>query len=354
MQSITHEYRNCNELFDFLENLYYLTSDDSWEKSGLVQHSFPKSFEPVLKIFRTYGYSFDFDYRDIEFDEVDVPTVPDKVLVCVSGGKDSIATALYYLNNGYQVELLHIRGLNKCYPDEYKAVENIAKYLNLPLHIERVRLHGNHMYIEHPLKNYMLMNVAIHVGLRLNIQNIALGDFATASLDDNRFDVSGGDCYEMWLIYQDIIQSIMPRFEVLTPLESVKDSLESLVNDPKLLELSQSCIGTFRFREYKGQKVREKFGVNLMPHRCGSCWKCALEYLFYSDHDVIEYNEAYYKHCLEILLKNYIETNNTIPYSIYELWDSYLYYNIDKSKLGGVKLAIIHSREIIYITGDIT
>lgn len=350
MQSVTHEYKNCNELFDFFENLYFLTSDDSWMKSGaLFNNLMPTSFKPILKLFDFYGYKFDFIYDDVVFKPIEFPTnSEDRVIVCVSGGKDSTATVKYYIDNGYKVDLLHIRGLNKCYPDEYKAVRRIAEYFGVPLHEWNVKLHGNHMYTEHPLKNYIMVNVAIHLALEIGVSKIAVGDFATASLDDNRFDISGGDCYELWEIYNNIIGEIIPGFELQQPLFNVEDSLTTFLNDKELLELCQSCIGTFRFREHKHGLMIKKYGVNLMPHRCGCCWKCALEYLYYTDHDVLEFNEGYYKHCLEVLLRNYVESNNLIPYSIYDLWDAYLFYDISESKLKNIGDASVYLRRISY------
>ena len=352
MQSVTHDYKNSSELFDFFENLYFLTSEDIWMRSGkLFNNLLPSSFKPIVELFDFYGYKFDFDYADMKFEPLKDFVIDEdskKVIVCVSGGKDSTATVKYYIDNDYQVELLHIRGLNKCYPDEYKAVRRIAEYFNVPLHEWNVKLHGNHMYVEHPLKNYIMVNVAIHLALELGVYKIAVGDFETASLDDNRFDVSGGDCYELWDVYNAIISEIIPGFKVQQPLFNVEDSLKTYLDNKELLELCQSCIGTFRFREHKHGLMVKKYNVDLMPHRCGCCWKCALEYLYYTDHDVLEFNEGYYKHCLEVLLRNYVQSNNLIPYSIYELWDAYLFYDITESKLKDIDRATVYLRRIAY------
>ena len=51
-----------------------------------------------------------------------------------------------------------------------------------------------------------------------------------------------------------------------------------------------------------------------------------------ADHDVLEYNEAYYKHCLDILKKT-DKKENGIPFNDIEtLWEGYFLYDIKESK----------------------
>jgi len=352
MQRVSHEYRNVSELLDLIDDVYYYTSDyDEKESNRLFSNkSYPESFKGIFDIFETYGYSFNPKYKPFKFNTVDLES-NNKVVVCVSGGKDSTATALHYKELGYDVYLFHLIGINKCYPDEYKSVENIANYLSLPIRFERIKLTGNHMYIEHPLKNYIIMNAAINYAKEIETCNIAMGDFNTAYLEDNKFEVCGGDTVEMWNIYRDIVKDTIPNFNLMTPIENVNESMNAFKSDKELLKLSQSCIGTFRFREYKGNLIREKFKYDLMPHRCGSCWKCALEYIYYTDSDVLEFNEMYYKYCLTILL-NYTVRHGETPYTIYDLWNEYLFYDIEDSKLEGIEDAIIQCRKIKYIKNN--
>ena len=100
-----------------------------------------------------------------------------------------------------------------------------------------------------------------------------------------------------------------------------------------------------RDREYWKKQNEQKYNITLPENRCGTCWKCALEYIYYVDHNVWQYNEAFYKHCLEMLLRNSIK-EHTVIHSIYQLWNSYLFYPMRKSKLKGVENAVIQSRKI--------
>lgn len=357
MQKIIHDYKNIHKLFDYLDTLYYETSaTDKVEMSkSLLSKKLPSIFLGVLTLFHNYGYEFDIQLADIQFSPLPISWNNNNkdIIVCVSGGKDSTATALYYINHGYNVQLYHIQNLNKCYPDEYKRVQEIAEYLKVPVFFDKVKLTGSHQYIEHPLKNYIMTNAAIHYAISTGIYNIAIGDFKTATLDNNAFEISGGDCVELWNEYKKIIRTIIPDFDIGMPLDSAQNSLEAFLNDKSLLSLTQSCMGTFRFRDYKRQYNIDKYKVDLMPHRCGSCWKCAVEYIYYSDHNVIEFNNAYYKYCLDVLL-NDMKSNGFIPFTPEYIWYNYMGYDITESKIyEELKHAIVQSRKIKYNSKEI-
>ena len=334
MQKVTHDYRLLHPFMDYIEQLYYLTSGED-DTSNLVGVSFPRQFEGILQLFSDYGYPRKYKYFGFKTKPLNIETDDNKVVICVSGGKDSLATVLYYIDEGYDVRLFHLKGINKCYPDEHMAIEKAAEYLKLPLCEWEVKLHGNHQYIEHPLKNWIFMNAALTYAVtEVGTTNVAVGNFNSSTLAEQRFEVSGGDTMDMWGAYCEIINAILPNFEVLVPLENMGDTLKAFNGRKELLEISQSCIGTYRFKEYKGNKVREKFKYPLMPHRCGSCWKCALEYIYFSDHDVLEFNKKYYQYCLERIFKSFnMVFPGDLPKTITDLWNSLLFYPIEESKL---------------------
>ena len=96
---------------------------------------------------------------------------------------------MHYQKLGYNIYLYHLRNINKAYPKEYENAEKIAAELGLVLYIEEITLSGNHIYTEHPMKNMMIANAALHFGIRNNIGiKIAFGNYYTAQLKDNEFD----------------------------------------------------------------------------------------------------------------------------------------------------------------------
>ena len=335
MQSITHDYKLLHPLMNYIEQLYYLMSGED-NTHALVETSLPSQFKSILQLFADYGYPRDYKFFDMVVESLDIKNHNDRVVVCVSGGKDSLATVLHYVEEGYDVRLFHLKGINKCYPDEHRAIERASDYLKLPLCEWEVKLHGNHQYTEHPLKNWIFMNAALTYAVtEVGTTNVAVGNFFSSTLEENKFDVSSGDAMEMWDEYCGIINDIIPNFNVLVPLENVGDTLKAFEGKLDLLEISQSCLGTYRFKEYRGNNVRKKFGFPLMPHRCGGCWKCALEYIYFCDRDMLEFNKGYYQYCLLRLFLSYnMVFPGDLPTTIQELWDSLLInHDITESKL---------------------
>ena len=349
MQFITRNNKNIHPLLDELDNLYHSLSNTDSE-IPLFSHSYSSCFKELVNIFNEHIKPARIvKYRVIEYDKLDLPEYDSKnIIICFSGGKDSIATVLHYKELGYNIYLYYMKGINKCYPNEHKTVQKVADYLCLPLFIDEIKLSGNHQYIEHPMKNMIIANGVLSYGISEGIgTNIAFGNYYTSMLSDNPFEICAGDCKDMWEIYERIIRNIIPNFKIHIPLQNINTSLEALLEDKHLLELSQSCIGTHRFREYKRKMNIEKYNVELMPGRCGCCWKCAVEYIYYTDHNILCYNKMYYKYCLQVLLNTIITEGNTV-YSIEELWTEFMFYDIKQSKLQEVQDATIQGKKIKY------
>ena len=139
----------------------------------------------------------------------------------------------------------------------------------------------------------------------------------------------------MWNVYNNIVDSIIPGFKVHTPLESMKDTLNILMQHKKLAVHCQSCIGPYRYRDYLHDKNCKKYGIDLPEKHCGSCWKCCLEYIVYTDNDIYDYNEDFYKHCMEVLRKTLKKEQGIEVKTPQEVWSHYFFYSIDRSKCYG-------------------
>lgn len=346
-QKIIRQQNNLSVVFDYLDRLYYETSEPILYR--LFSTHYPYYFNDLIKLFTDYSSSFDYLKATLNT-KVYKPKLPKynskNIIVCFSGGKDSVATALHYKKLGYDVYLYHLRNINKAYPKEYENAEKLAKQLDMPLYIEEMTLSGNHIYTEHPMKNIIIASSALQFGIRNNIGiKIAFGNYYTALLKDNKFDVCAGDCRDMWAIYEHIIQHIIPKFKMYIPLRNIKTTLKTLETHKNLLSTCCSCISPYRYRDYWKAQNENKYNIKLPNYRCGNCWKCAVEYIYYTDNNIWRYNEEYYKHCLQVLYRNNIKENKT-TYSIYGLWNDYLFYPIKKSKLKGIENAIIQARTI--------
>lgn len=332
MQRIIHFYRNKSRVFTMLEELYAYISDNTGCTFDDVIW-LDDSFKDLCNILEEHLFLF----RTPKFQCPELPKIPCKkcdnkeITVCFSGGKDSAACAYYYKQRGYKVHLYHATGVNKAYGDEKNAAQKIADYLGCDLFIDKIGLEGTHKFIEHPLKNYVIANGAIHYCLEMGYTpHIAFGNFNKSMLEDNPFEVCAGDCIDMWDAYRPIIQKVLPEFEIEVPLETNADTFKILSEDWELFKLAVSCMSPFRFREHWKHRCEEKFNVRLFEHRCGCCWKDCLEAIWLQDTGKMEYNEDYYKNCLGILIKTiYKETGEKV--SLQYAWDNYMFYPIENT-----------------------
>ena len=339
MQKIVHtkDYKSLHPLMDEFERFYSATSENSLQFSNsLVPMVFDESFEKLQGIFNIYGDNdYHFSFTDKHYEQLVLPKYDsNNIIVAFSGGKDSVASALICKSCGFNVYLYHLRGLkNKTYPDEWKSAQEIADYLGLPLIIEDIKLEGALPFSEHPMKNMIIANHMLQWGIQNNIgTNITFGNYMSSVLEFTAFYYSGDDCMDMWEEYERIIGKIIPGFQMTFDLAYKEDALEEVATDVKLLGMCKSCLGANRFRAYNHRCVEEKYGIKLLPDRCGVCWKCAVEYIYMTDHDVLEYNESYYKKCVDVLKKADLHENERPFENIKMLWEDYFSYDMKQSK----------------------
>lgn len=338
MQSITRKQPNVHPLLDAIDRLYTLTSDHDDATIRLINPMYDNSFKGLLDIFSLYGLErYAVDYSDIPYSPISFKGKEKDIILAFSGGKDSIASAIKYKNEGYNVFLYHLKHINRSLSDEFIMAQESAKLLDMPLYIDEVSMSGNNIWMEHPMKNMIIANGAISYGVREGIgTNVAFGNYTTSLLEDNVFERCAGDCMDMWDAYNDIIQRIIPNFKIMANLKNMGETLDIISDHADLLESSLSCLCRHSLRPFRNNWVKEKFGVSLSKNRCGSCYKCCVEYIYLADHDKIEYSEAYYKYCLE---KLYLVTRaeNTGIFSIEYLWDAYMFYPMRESKFKGIR-----------------
>ena len=339
MQKIIRQTSNVHKVLDDIDRCYSLLSDRDW-CGGLIRPTLDKSFKPLLDTFKQYG---DF-YTDVSFiDEINLTDVvyepmavcynEKKMVLCFSGGKDSVAAAKLYKEQGYEVHLYHLKHINPSFSDEWECAKECARLLDMPIFIDDIRFSGHHIWMEHPMKNMVIANGALSYAIREGLgTNIAFGNYTTSVLESNAFDRCAGDCVDMWDRYTNIIQRIIPNFKIYNTLENMGQTCDIVCKDRALLDASLSCLCRHSLRQYRSDWVKKKFGLELPKHRCGSCYKCAIEYIYMADHDLIEFNDAYYRYCLNQLYK--VSNAEYLGlYFISELWNTYLTYPMSESKL---------------------
>ena len=355
MQTIKHTkgYKNIHWLLDQVEEAYRELSEESVVPvNPLVAARYDSSLKPIFNIFREYSTR---DFGTPQFETLDIKPIKlpkfdtKNIIVCYSGGKDSLTAIRHYQRLGYKVYAYHIKGLNKAYTDEYKVAEQAAERFGFELIFDEVGYSGQHVWIEHPMKNMIMANMALTYGITHNITSkIAVGSFRTALLSDNAFDVCAGDCIDMWHLYESVVQRFIPKFKVYVPNYNFQTSYKAIEKEPDMLRYSMSCMTPNRFRNLFRQRTEKDYNVELLPNRCGCCWKCAAEYIYFTDKDILPYNQNYYLHCIEVLLHTLEQEVGYRIYSITFVWNTYmLHLSIRKSKAWGVlKNATIRSGKI--------
>lgn len=346
MQSIIHtdaSYFACTPVLDKLETLYADTSEKRITRRGtrLIQHEYPQAFRNIMQLFEQAGYEYNLTYTSKTFQKLNVQNMDSRnIILCFSGGKDSLAALLHYQKRGYNVIPYHVTGLNKSYTTEIDSARTIAEKLELPLIVEDISYKGRHDWVEHPLKNIIMAGMALNYAIKNNIgYKVAVGNFYTARLADNAFEVCAGDCIEMWKAWEKVIQTVIPKFHVYVPLQTYHTSYNILIRSRAeyLVPDVQSCMTPNRFRKLFRNRTQKKYKTQLMPDRCGCCWKCAVEYIWMVDNapgTYLERNRDYYIHCLEILLNTCKKEMNMLYYVIGDLWKHYFFYPMSRSAFG--------------------
>lgn len=288
-----------------LAKVFYVFSNENCINEKIKEYTFDAKLKPIIKtIEKGFNKDFDINYQEENINPYSYDCDNNNVVVCFSGGKDSTSAAIKMKNEGYNVFLYYIQGINKSFPDELIRAKNIAQQLKLPLHIEKVNLKGKTTFHDNPVKNQLIASMALDWSANNNISTkIVFGDFTTDNVNNSSFLEAWSDTQEMWLAHKEFVRHYIPSYEIIIPFSNYIETMDIISTQPLLMNMIQGCVLPHRFREITKKKNENKFNVKLQPHRCGSCWKCCVEYIHYADTGVNKYNKDFYAHCLDILTK---------------------------------------------------
>lgn len=256
------------------------------------------------------------------------------VVLAFSGGKDSVASALYLKDRNVDLQLYYVKGINASYPNEEYSAKSIANILNLKLDIETIRFKGTKDFHENPVKNHLILASAIDKYYSEGYTKYSFGAMTKFTVDKCTIDYDLSDCTEFFRLFEDIIKKVYPDFELLLWWEDEGESNAYLnLRHPYILEHTQSCMMGLRYRESLKKRNENKYGIKLLPNRCGSCYKDAAEYMTMLYFGNIEPNKEYIKHCMSIFKNTWdIENPDKLSSSFYSN-DEILNESIFKNKL---------------------
>lgn len=292
----------CTDMF----NLYELYSNGATISENLGKYEFPETMKPLMDSLEIgIGEHFGYGFRkegDISVEE-ECDIEKKNVVVAFSGGKDSVAAAMKFKEMGYNVNAFHLHGINRGLPNEVDHAREMANSIGVPFHVENVNVKGGSSWLEHPMKNQLICALVLDWSMTNGLgSHIAFGDFLNDYASTSLFDRNWSDTQEMWNGFTAYIRNYVPGFQIEIPFHTYIDTLDIITaNGTGLLEKTQSCL-TLPYRKINLVKGNEsKYGVKLLPNRCGSCWKCCVEYIYLADSGKVPYNKAFYQHCLEYL-----------------------------------------------------
>lgn len=298
------------------------------------EYEIPSEAKPIVDVLLS-GLKRDVNVRYIDGNNI-VPNPIErnnKIVVAFSGGKDSVSTAMKYKNMGKDVQLFYVSGINKSYPDEMEHAQTIAKTLGLPLHIDYVKQGGKTSFKESPIKNQIIASMALNFAVEhCGCCSVAFGDFVTDNVNNSQFYESWSDTQEMWDAWLELVRLYVPNVELLIPFNTYNETLDIITDNKELQSLTCSCILPYRFRKMTREGNIKKYNVDLLPNRCGSCWKCCTEYIFMVDKGVVPINEEFYKHCLDFLKSKLPSVRPEIsPVNIKTAYEAFLHRDFSES-----------------------
>jgi hypothetical protein len=282
-----------------MSRLYHDCSTENLAKDWSI---YPVELEGLITaILRGCKRQVNFSPQGNLFCGVPATPRPNEVIVGFSGGKDATAATLKLLARGKRPVLYYVGGINRAYPGERQACADIANALGLELIVQEVRVTGKQDWVENPIKNQYILALMVDYGARVGITEFCQGNLMCDTVETQAFGSGFSDSYEMFDACTPFFQKILPGYCYHQGL--LKNDTDSLLTvykyAPNLFPLIHSCMTPIRYHKPLRRRNNEKYGVTLMPHECGSCYKCCLKWLHFNR---ASENPAFTEHCYTILI----------------------------------------------------
>lgn len=229
-----------------------------------------------------------------------------KIIIGASGGLDSTYTALRYKDLGYDIILVHFKNLNKNYPKETEHIKNFAKKNNFKLYIIDVKNFGKDYFPDNPFKNELILCALTEIGYNLNIKNIMLGATGTYHIENSKIGINVTDTIENYNTFISGLKKYYNNVNLFFLEKNLTKNkmIEYIIKYHKdSLEDIYSCISPNRFVKMLHNNNESKYNIKLLKDRCGSCYKCCMEYILLYENGYYS-NKEFLNHCYEILAKS--------------------------------------------------
>lgn len=306
------------EWIPFLHDLYYLNGLD--DPQFIIK---PELIPPR-------------NYKEID---------PNKAMVALSGGKDSVSVMLRLIDEGKDVTAYFMQSANLSYLLEEGKADRIASMYNIPVIKDKLHRSGKTDYFENQLKNQLIIARMLEYGLKNNCATIYLGEYWDSIGDENALpEYNMTDNTDLTNLLEKALQSHIPEFKFDYFYENEGYGMSYIIKyHPEVIHLIQSCIMPTRYVKQQ-LKFSEKYHLHadvehpdkegIMEGRCMNCYKCAIEWLYLVLWKKLPMNKAFLQErVIPLLYKKKDQADSTmanIPdseISIEQLMNLWIYLN---------------------------
>ena len=264
----------------------------------------PEEFTEIAKkVCRKIGWNPRIIGERYDFKIADFPDNR-KTLIALSGGLDSTYLLHKLKDAGDEVIAVHVEGLNKS--SAHIEAEHAAKLANLAgVPFIRVKFHAPaQTFPDNPFKNQLVLAIMLMIGAGRGVYRYGVGSDWTTTLAASVTGFTVTDSADVYRAFWAGVEKHFPQAELvfIPDRERKGERLEYLFrNHRATLENVSSCIAPQRFRKHLHEENAKKYNVPLMKDRCGSCYKCAMEYLLLAYNGLIPTDGRFEAHCWKTL-----------------------------------------------------
>lgn len=246
-----------------------------------------------------------------------------KVIVALSGGKDSTATLARLKDEGRDVTAYFLKRANLSYAFEEDASYKIAQFFEVPSVQDYLGRSGKTDWFENPIKNGLIMARMLEYALHHGFCTVSMGEFWDTNTEKTTIEYDASDNIDLLIAIEKAIRTHIPDFllDVFWEVESTGYSY-LVTHHPDVLPLIQSCIMPSRYMKQQLKYV-EKYHIHgdptqpeneaILPGRCMSCYKCMTEWMYLVIWKKLPFNSDYMNNkVLPTIAKHLKEMDRTV------------------------------------------